>query len=293
MAIHRGSLIAILDWLPLMTFPTAAILLWNTAWPRWAWMWTISFALYSGLKWLSWRRAASCGQSKFRSIAYLIAWPGMNADAFLKPQAEEKLSRSHLKFATLNFACGAAILWISTLVDQSNLRGWTSMIGIIFVLHFGLFGILASIFQKLGIDAQPIMNFPACSTSLSEFWGKRWNLAFRDLTHKFLFRPLSHHFNGRVAIGIGFFVSGLIHELAITVPAGGGYGGPTLYFLIQAFGLVIERSKFGSTLGLRRGFVGWLFTAIVLVAPVTFLFPEVFVSNVILPFMDAIWLGQT
>ncbi|MFO0942870.1 MAG: MBOAT family protein [Pirellulales bacterium] len=289
---RNRRLSTLLDGLPLIALPSAAIFFWNHDWPRWTWMWTIAFALFGGLKWLSWRQATSRNCSTIRSIAYLIAWPGMNADAFLTQNAERQSSRWNLPIAIVNFVIGVTLLWLSTQVLQVNARGWMAMIGIIFVLHFGMFAILASIFQRFRIDAQPIMNFPVLSCSLAEFWGKRWNLAFRDLTHKFLFRPLAKHFNVRVAMFIGFLVSGLIHELAITIPGGGGYGGPTAYFLIQALGLNVERSKFGSTLGLRRGWAGWLFAMLVLVTPLTLLFPGIFIVNVILPFVDALGIGD-
>ncbi len=288
---RNRRLSAFWDWLPLAALPSAAIVFWDHAQPRWAWMWTIAFALFGGLKWLSWRQAASHQCSTIRSVAYLIAWPGMNADAFLSHKVDRQPSGWNLPIAILNCVLGAALLWLSTLAHQVSARGWMAMIGIIFVLHFGVFAVIASFYQRFRIDAQPIMDFPALSSSLAEFWGKRWNLAFRDLTHKFLFRPLAHHFNGQVAMFIGFLVSGLIHELAITIPAGGGYGGPTAYFLIQALGLSAERSKFGSTFGLRRGWKGWLFAMFVLVTPVTLLFPEIFIVNVILPSIDVLALG--
>src|SRR3712207_8481667 len=44
--------------------------------------------------------------------------------------------------------------------------------------------------------------------------------------------------------------------------AGSGYGLPTIYFLIQAAGLFVERSVLGKRLGLARGLPGRAWTAL-------------------------------
>ena len=85
-----------------------------------------------------------------------------------------------------------------------------------------------------------------------------------------------------------FVVSGLIHDLVISLPARGGYGLPTFYFALQGMGVVVERSSLGGQLSLRRGYRGWLFMAVFTAAPVYFLFHPPFVLHVIIPFMKAI-----
>jgi hypothetical protein len=85
-----------------------------------------------------------------------------------------------------------------------------------------------------------------------------------------------------------FVVSGLIHDLVISLPARAGYGLPTLYFVLQAAGVTVERSRFGKRLGLGRGVRGWCFMVVFLAVPVFGLFHPWFVLRVILPFMRAI-----
>ena len=87
---------------------------------------------------------------------------------------------------------------------------------------------------------------------------------------------------------MGFLASGLIHELVISIPAGGGYGGPTLFFLVQAAGIAAERSRFGRAAGLRNGVRGRAATMCLLVAPAGALFHPPFVLRVIVPFMQAV-----
>lgn len=166
--------------------------------------------------------------------------------------------------------------------------GSAGMIGIVLMLHFGLFHLLSCAWRAAGVDARPIMNQPLASTSVAEFWGRRWNSAFHDLAHRFVFRPLNLRIGPRAAIIAGFLFSGLVHEVVISVPAGAGYGLPTLFFLIQAFAMLFERSHYGKALGLGTGWRGWLFTMMLLALPAYGLFHPPFVRKVIVPFMQAL-----
>ena len=108
----------------------------------------------------------------------------------------------------------------------------------------------------------------------------------RDLTLRFLFRPLSTRVGPHLALLAGFTVSGLVHELVISLPAGGGYGGPTLFFGIQAGAILVERSDRGRMLGLGRGWRGWFLVVVVLLLPAPLLFHGPFVGEVMLPFFQ-------
>ena len=162
------------------------------------------------------------------------------------------------------------------------------MVGAVLVLHFGTFRIAALIWQKLGVKAEPIMASPFLSRSLSEFWGKRWNLGFRQLAYDLIFAPLHKKLGAGVAGFIVFAASGLIHDFVISLPARGGYGLPTAYFVLQGAGVAAERSNFGKRLGLRRGVRGWLFMAALTAGPAFMLFHPPFIRHVIIPMMQAI-----
>jgi alginate O-acetyltransferase complex protein AlgI len=138
------------------------------------------------------------------------------------------------------------------------------------------------------VDARPLMNRPLASVSLAEFWGQRWNKAFRDLTHRFLFRPLTNRSGVRAGIAGGFLFSGLVHDLVISVPAGGGYGGPTLFFAAQGIGILVERGRPGQALRLGQGTRGWLFVTLCLILPAPLLFHPPFVERIVVPFMDSL-----
>jgi hypothetical protein len=262
--------------------------------PRWAFMWAMAFAIYGSCKWLTYQvvRSRLHVNACSRSVGYLLAWPGMDAAAFLssrgvvpQPAAAEWIA------AALKTLFGATLTWViarTALPEHPLLAGWVGMVGLVFVLHFGTFHLLSLVWRARGIDARPIMDRPARAVSLAEFWGRRWNRAFHELVSQFTFRPLRRSLGASSATFIVFVISGLIHELVITVPAQGGYGWPTAYFLVQALGMHVERSRWGRSWGLGRGWRGWLFTAVIAAAPAYWLFPPPFMRNVILPMLDAI-----
>jgi hypothetical protein len=260
-------------------------------WPHWAQMWTLAMVIYIGCKWLTWQLTSVRHVPVWKHCAYLFAWPGMDAASFLEegPRSNPSHCRSaEWLAATGKLTFGAVLLFgIARMVPPQHgyVIGWIGMIGIVLILHFGTFHLLSCTWQSLGVQARPLMNRPLASTSLSEFWGRRWNVAFRDLTYRFLFRPCASWFGPRWGILAGFLFSGAIHDFVISVPARGGYGGPTVFFAIQGAAMVVERSAFGRRLGLGSGRPGRLFATAVLLVPAGLLFHRPFVIGIIVPFM--------
>ena len=256
-------------------------------------MWALSFSIFAGLKWMTWWQARSLvASSAGRSLAYLAVWPGMDAETFLTADSSAmKPSSREWLWAGLKTALGIVLLWVvarSIPEQEPLLRGWIGLFGLIFLLHFGSFHLIALFWQTMGIAAEPIMAKPILSKTLSEFWGKRWNLGFRQLAHDLIFRPLHRRIGVAAAGLLVFVVSGLIHDLVISLPARGGYGLPTGYFILQGLGVTLERSTLGRRLGLQKGVPAWIFLLIVTAAPAFWLFHPPFVLRVILPFMHAV-----
>jgi hypothetical protein len=270
----------------------SARLLAPLAWPPWGQMWGLALAIYICCKWLTWQTVAIRAPI-WKQAAYLLAWPGMDANMFLSAQSADCSVCRPIEWlaATGKFALGIALLFgVARLVPAQHdyLAGWIGMIAIVLILHFGAFHLLSCWWRRFGIPARVVMNRPLASTSLAEFWGRRWNTAFRDLTHRFLFRPCAGWFGTRGGVFVGFLFSGAIHDLVISVPSQGGYGGPTVFFALQGAAMIVERSAFGHRLGLGAGLSGRLFAFTVLLAPVGLLFHPPFVLAIIVPFMKVI-----
>jgi hypothetical protein len=264
---------------------------WGLGLHGWKAMWALALGLYSLGKAASWR-AARFASADWRRLAYLLAWPGMDAHEFVAPYRRPPApSFGEWCFASLKLLLGVGLVFaVAPAVAPRSplLAGWVGMIGCVLTLHFGLFHLLACWWRSLGLGAAPLMDWPFAARSVGEFWGRRWNRAFRDLAHGLIFRPLEPKLGARGALAAGFLISGLIHELVISFPAGTGYGGPTAYFLLQAVGIAVQRSSRGQKLGLRHGLLGRAFAALVILGPLGLLFPSAFVLDVFLPFLIAI-----
>lgn len=282
-----------IDFLPLLIFPMVAMFL-RPHVANWIFMWAMAFGLYAGCKWQTYQ-AASRSVAKpgwGRAVGYLLAYPGMNAGEFLEvkniplpPRPMDWVS------GAIKIFTGVILLYgVAPHLFPMNplLAGWAGMIGLILILHFGLFHWLALAWQCVGVKATPLMLSPLRATSLAEFWGRRWNTGFKELSWQWLFRPLQHRTGAITATLLVFGASGLVHELVISLPARGGYGLPTFYFLLQGVGLIAERTPFARHLGLGRGWRGWLFTILVTAAPVFWLFHPPFIQHVILPMLHVI-----
>ena len=191
------------------------------------------------------------------------------------------LARKIAKPGSITFALAKTLLGFVLLfllarhAPDPLLAGWIGMVGLIFLLHFGLFHLLA-IFWR----AEPIMRAPWRAKSVSGFWGRRWNGAFNQLALDHVFRPLVRSLGVAGATLAAFLVSGLVHEFVISCPARGGYGLPTAYFLLQGGAILAERTW--------PGVRGRVFTLAVVAAPACWLFHPPFVRRVVLPFLRAI-----
>jgi predicted DCC family thiol-disulfide oxidoreductase YuxK len=288
---NRGH--RLLDFLALLVLPLLA-LQFRSAVAAWVFMWMMALALYTGCKWLTLRRAAGRGGpfSLPRTLGYLLAWPGMDAGKFLdKKNVPGKPRGIEWAFAAAKTGLGAGLLWGITrkvLPFHPILAGWVGMTGAIFILHFGLFHVLSLAWRRAGVTATPVMQNPLGACSLAGFWGWRWNTAFNELAFRLAFRPLCRLATPTIAMVLVFGLSGLVHELVISLPARGGYGLPTAYFLIQGLGLAAERTALGRRVDLGRGIRGWCVTLLVTVGTAYWLFHPWFIKNVILPMLSAI-----
>ncbi|CAI9110589.1 OLC1v1010643C1 [Oldenlandia corymbosa var. corymbosa] len=152
-----------------------------------------------------------------------------------------------------------------------------------------IFGGLARIF--LGIELEPQFDEPYLSTSLQDFWGRRWNIMVTRILRPSVYEPV-REFSKRVvgrkwaplpAISATFMVTAIMHELVFFYM---GRRWPTweisAFFFLHGLCLVLEvgvKKHFAGRRGLPRVIAAPLAVGFVMVTGFWLFFPEFLKSN--------------
>ena len=229
--------------------------------------------------------------SAARWLGFAALWPGMRPTPFAGaggpplPGAGALVRRGAIRLVLgAMLVALARAAWTAT----GSLALATALIlpGLSFILHFGIFNLAAGAWRRAGVDVHALFRAPLRSRSLAEFWGRRWNLAFSEMTAVGVYRPLSAVTGKPVALVVAFLFSGLLHELAISLPVRAGFGLPLLYFAIHGLLMLAERAlaRAGRPIH-NRPLVGQAWTTFWLVAPLPILFHRPFLRGVVWPLL--------
>ena len=105
-----------------------------------------------------------------------------------------------------------------------------------------------------------VQNGPLLARGIADFWSNRWNVWFSDWFRFVIFNRLRHR--PVVGLFVVFGVSGLIHECVVNLPlylvtGTNLFGSMMAYFLLQAAGVLLERTVSKTNLRLRV-LLAWL-----------------------------------
>jgi alginate O-acetyltransferase complex protein AlgI len=231
--------------------------------------------------------------SPLRWLGFAAVWPGMRPAPFAtasgppRPDAERLL-----RLGTTRMLQGVALFvlaWLLWAHHPSELSSESAaylvslllLPGLSLLLHFGIFNVLAGLWCAVGVDCRPLFRAPLRARCLTEFWGRRWNLAFSEMTALAVYRPLAAHLGKPAATGAAFLFSGLLHELAISMPVRAGYGLPMLYFTLHGCLVLVERRLKRSIEG--RGWLAHFWTLGWLAVPMPLVFHPFFLKGVVWP----------
>jgi alginate O-acetyltransferase complex protein AlgI len=220
--------------------------------------------------------------------AFALLWAGMKPILFADHAASARPWRT---MALQGLACALAGGFL--MAAAGPLWNWTCstflvtvlfFVGSSLLVHYGLFTLGAAFWRSQGFDCEPLFRNPLPVQNLADFWGRYWNLAYREMTALAVYRPLKGRLGPMLSLFLSFVLSGLFHEVAISAPVRDGYGLPLLYFLLH--GTLVG----GERIGLKKGFVihgywGRIWTYFWLIVPLPILFHGPFLKGVIWPLM--------
>jgi hypothetical protein len=218
--------------------------------------------------------------SPLRWAAFATLWPGMRPALVARLQPGRSGAAALLKTGFAYVGLGTTLFLFAHLTWRLTASAVLSTVLLLpalsFLLHFGAFGIVAGLWRRAGADVGPLFRSPWRSASLGEFWSRRWNLAFSEMTSLAVYRPLALRVGRRAALVAAFLFSGLLHEVAISLPVRAGYGRPLLYFASHGVLTQVER---------ERGPFGRPATLLAVVLPLPLLFHQPFLQGVIWPLL--------
>ncbi|RFS18273.1 MBOAT family protein [Emticicia sp. C21] len=226
-------------------------------------------------------------------LVFCYGWFGMNPSPFKYfPGKVFADYPSHIKKGISRIIIGLLLInlahWYYSYSTQTittyYIINTSYLVGLSLILHFGILNINTGLLRMKGVNVSVLFNNPIKSKTLQEFWSRRWNLAFVELTTLAVLRPLKKRYRQNVAFWASYIFSGLLHELAISLPVRSGYGLPFLYFIIQAALILgVEKYVIKPDTG---SFKRLLWLLLCLFAPMPILFHQPFIKGVVLPLVD-------
>ncbi len=224
-------------------------------------------------------------------IGFAALWPGMRPGPFARrtahplPGAGALVVRGLVRLL-LGVLLVAAARGVAGRGGSLLIATVLALPGLSLVLHFGIFNLLTGAWRLAGVNVKPLFRAPLRATSLTEFWGRRWNLAFSEMTSLAVYRPLRRRWGTGPATAAAFLASGLLHEAAISLPVLAGFGLPMSYFALHGALMAIERRL--ERAGRPVGAVPWrgrLWTLGWLALPLPILFHRPFLAGIVWPIL--------
>lgn len=219
-------------------------------------------------------------------LRFGFAWLGMEPACFtVARQPQGRQGRALIGSGLAHMVLGSFVLALAASCaanEHSHARVALALVGTSLVLHFGFCAVLVGAWRWRGVPVGPLFRTPTQSTSLAEFWGRRWNVGFSQMTRAAVYRPLAVRFGRSAGLLGAFAFSGVLHEMAISLPVHAGYGGPLAYFVVQAALVGLERRARANGHSLS-GWSGRAWTLAAVCLPLPLLFHAPFVHGVLLP----------
>ena len=233
----------------------------------------ICVVLLAGMKGLVYR--AWGGSLAWPSYGvFCFAWFGMDPGSFVK-RRERLTWKEDIKVGVILMAVGTLLIWLVWVMEWRHVLVMFVPMSLWF--HFGALRVLKGGLRKAGYPVRTLFPNVLKAKGLADFWSRRWNVGYSQMMQRMVGRQVAERWGRGAGVFSVFLVSGLLHEAAITLPVQQGYGLPTLYFSAHG-ALVLTEAKWGISFGR-------IASLLLVAAPLGFLFPVAFQTEVIARFL--------
>ena len=215
-----------------------------------------------------------------RYCIFAFLWFGMDAASF-RTRRVGLSWKPDVRLGLLLMLVGTLSAWLVSVMEWRQILIMFAPMSLGF--HFGALRVLKGGLRAAGFPVRTLFPNVLEATGIGDFWSRRWNVGYSQMMQRLIGRPVEALAGANAGVMAIFIASGLLHELAITLPVRSGFGLPTLYFTLHGLLTLLEK-KWGSP-------IGKIPALLAVILPLGLLFPPAFQSEVIARCLSVIqWL---
>ncbi len=205
-----------------------------------------------------------------RYLVFAILWFGMDPGTFQHRRAGLSW-KNDVFIGSILMMIGTLGAWLVWAMEWHQILIMFLPMSLGF--HFGALRVLKGGLRVAGFPVRTLFPNVLKAQGVSDFWSRRWNVGYSQMMQRLVGRPIETRYGTHAGMMAIFLASGLLHELAITLPVRAGFGLPTLYFTLHGILTLIEKKT-----GRQFGKIPAL---LAVMAPMGLLFPPTFQTEVI------------
>lgn len=199
------------------------------------------FSLLPLFKWIQCTVDGDVGSAGHRTWQWIAIFD-VRETTRVRPHFDAKLLL-HLGVYAATAAGGTAVLVAAGPLSPSSwplhlVGGVAAVIGLV----QSVIDLVRLVHAAFGVHVPPIQREPLLSTSVRDFWGRRWNRTVSDWLRRYVFAPLARRGHPVLGIVAAFAASAAFHFYIVIVPLGIAEGlVMAAFFLAQVPLIFIER----------------------------------------------------
>jgi hypothetical protein len=163
-------------------------------------------------------------------------------------RCESRYDRAEIAWCVGHLALGG-LAWVAVFELAPSFDGpvrwalrWSCGLVLCYACVETVHGLILAIYRGFALSFPRINDRPILSTTLAEFWGRRWNRAVSGWLHDNLFLPLARRRRATLGICAAFAASTALHFWYAWVPLDVVAGASMAsYFVVHGAALLLER----------------------------------------------------